>query len=176
MPGPRIRRQTRACPVPGVARVPGHATGGGAKIASSAGLVVARGSAARRFTGTAVGLAVTGGFTAVLPRTAGPMVSTETILPGEPFDAARARTWGLVNRAVPDADLEAQVRRAVALLRTCSAQRPAAGQAAARPGLGRRSAGREAPRDRGRCRGGASEDAREAAASCEGRLPRFARS
>lgn len=115
-----ITRRIRACPVPVVSRVHGHAIGGGAEIALSADLVVAGSSATFRFTETAVGLVVTNGFTGLLPRTAGSAVAKEIILLGEPFGADRARFWGLVNRVVPDDELDAEVARIVATLRTKS--------------------------------------------------------
>ncbi|WP_460788187.1 enoyl-CoA hydratase/isomerase family protein [Nocardioides maradonensis] len=115
-----ITRRIRSCPVPVVARVHGYAIGGGAEIALSADLVVCGESTTFRFTETAVGLVVTNGFTAVLPRTAGAAVAKEIILLGEPFDAHRAATWGLVNRVVPDDALDGEVDRVVATLRTKS--------------------------------------------------------
>jgi 2-(1,2-epoxy-1,2-dihydrophenyl)acetyl-CoA isomerase len=115
-----ITRRIKACPVPVVSRVHGYAIGGGAEIALSADLIVAGCSATFRFTETAVGLVVTNGFTGVLPRTAGSAVSKEIILLGEPFGADRAQAWGLINRVVPDDDLDAEVARIVATLRTKS--------------------------------------------------------
>jgi enoyl-CoA hydratase/carnithine racemase len=112
-----ITRRIRSCPVPVVSRVHGYAIGGGAEIALSGDLVVAGSSAVFRFTETAVGLVVTNSFTAVLPRTAGPVVAKEIIMLGAPFDGAQARTWGLVNRVVDDADLDAEVARIVAELK-----------------------------------------------------------
>ncbi|QSR24845.1 enoyl-CoA hydratase [Nocardioides aromaticivorans] len=112
-----ITRRIRGCPVPVVARVHGYAVGGGAEIALSADLVVASDTATFRFTETAVGLVVTNGFTALLPRTAGPVVAKEIIMLGEPFGGVQAKAWGLVNRVVPDAGLDAEVARIVGILR-----------------------------------------------------------
>jgi enoyl-CoA hydratase/carnithine racemase len=83
----------------------------------SADLVIASQSAVFRFTETAVGLVVTNGFTALLPKAAGPEVAKEIILLGEPFSGEQARGWGLVNRVVADEDLEGEVSAVVALLR-----------------------------------------------------------
>ncbi|TDB85928.1 hypothetical protein E1264_19625 [Actinomadura sp. KC216] len=173
----RITRRIRACPVPVVARVHGYAIGGGAEIALSADLVVAGASATFRFTETAVGLVVTNGFTGLLPRTAGGAVAKEIILLGEPFDAAQARAWGLVNRAVPDTELDAEVARILAGLHTKSptALRLAKnlldrGWDGTLDDAMRRetAAGAEAAR---------SADAHEAAAAfAEGRPPRYTRS
>jgi len=112
-----ITRRIRSCPVPVVSQVHGYAIGGGAEIALSGDLVVAGTSTVFRFTETAVGLVVTNSFTAVMPRTAGPVVAKEIIMLGEPFDGEQARTWGLVNRVVDDADLEAEVDKIVAILK-----------------------------------------------------------
>lgn len=112
-----ITRRIRGCPVPVVSRVHGHAIGGGAEIALSGDLVIAGTSTNFRFTETAVGLVVTNSFTAVLPRTAGPVVAKEIIMLGEPFDGERARAWGLVNRVVDDADLDAEIEKVVGLLK-----------------------------------------------------------
>lgn len=111
-----VTRRIRRCPLPVIARVHGYAIGGGAEIALSADLVVASESAVFRFTETAVGLVVTNGFTALLPRTTGPAVAKEIIMLGEPFRATRALEWGLVNRVVPDDQLDDAVTRVIATL------------------------------------------------------------
>jgi enoyl-CoA hydratase/carnithine racemase len=111
-----ITRQIRACPAPVISQVHGYAIGGGAEIALSADLVVSARSTTFRFTETAVGLVVTNGFTAVLPRTAGPVVAKEIIMLGAPFDGEQAKAWGLANRAVPEADLPGEVELVVASL------------------------------------------------------------
>lgn len=172
-----ITRRIRACPVPVVSRVHGHAIGGGAEIALSADLIVAGRSATFRFTETTVGLVVTNGFTGVLPRIAGPAIAKEIIMLGEPFDADRAQGWGLVNRVVPDDDLDDEVTRVIAILRTKSpnALRLAKGlidrgwEGSLEDVMRRETAASVAASQ--------SADAREAAAAfAEGRLPQFAQS
>jgi 2-(1,2-epoxy-1,2-dihydrophenyl)acetyl-CoA isomerase len=169
-----ITRRIRGCTAPVVAQVHGYAIGGGAEIALSADLVVASRSAVFRFTETAVGLVVTNGFTAVLPRTAGPVVAKEIILLGAPFDGEQAKAWGLVNRAVADQELEEAVDDVVQSLREKSptALRLAkrlldqGGDGSIEDAMRRETAATvEASR---------SDDAREAAvAFAEGRPPRF---
>jgi enoyl-CoA hydratase/carnithine racemase len=44
-------------------------------------------------------------------RNVGRKRAMELLLTGAPIDAATAREWGLVNRVVPAADLDAEVRR-----------------------------------------------------------------
>jgi 2-(1,2-epoxy-1,2-dihydrophenyl)acetyl-CoA isomerase len=112
-----ITRRIRACPVPVVSQVHGYAIGGGAEIALSADIVVASRSAIFRFTETAVGLIVTNGFTAVLPRTAGVVVAKQIIMLGEPFDGEQAKAWGMVSGAVAEEELSHEVDRVVGLLR-----------------------------------------------------------
>jgi enoyl-CoA hydratase/carnithine racemase len=62
-------------------------------------------------------MTIINGFTALLPRTAGPAVAKEIIMLGEPFTAAQARTWGLVNRVAADNDLDNEVDRVISALR-----------------------------------------------------------
>lgn len=171
-----ITRRIRACPVPVVTRMHGHAIGGGAEIALSGDLVVAGTSSVFRFTETGVGLVVTNGFTAMLPRTAGPVVAKEIILLGEPFDAGQALTWGLVNRVVDDADLDAEIARIVATLKLRS---PTALRLAknlldqAWEGTTEEIMGRET---RASVEASLGPDAKEAAAAfAENRPPRFGR-
>jgi 2-(1,2-epoxy-1,2-dihydrophenyl)acetyl-CoA isomerase len=169
-----ITRRIRACPVPVVSQVHGYAIGGGAEIALSADIVVASLSAIFRFTETAVGLVVTNGFTAVLPRTAGVVVAKEIIMLGEPFDGDQAKAWGLVNRAVADNELQQEVDRVVGLLRE---KAPTALRLAKRlldqawEGSLEEAMGRETVATVEAAR---SDDAREAAAAfAERRPPRF---
>lgn len=112
-----ITRRIRSCPVPVISRVHGHAIGGGAEIALSGDLVVAGSSTRFRFTETAVGLVVTNGFTAHLPRTVGGVIAKEIIMLGEPFDAVQAMRWQLVNVVVDDAALDTEVARIITSLK-----------------------------------------------------------
>lgn len=169
-----ITRRIRACPVPVVSQVHGYAIGGGAEIALSADLVVAARSAIFRFTETAVGLVVTNGFTAVLPRTAGPVIAKAIIMLGEPFDGEQARDWGLVNRAVAEGELKGAVDVVTRLLLE---KAPTALRLAKRL-LDQGSEGTFADAMRreteASVEAGLSEDAREAAAAfAENRAPRF---
>jgi enoyl-CoA hydratase/carnithine racemase len=53
------------------------------------------------------------GGTQTLPRTVPPGVAAQMILTGEPVEAEAALGWGLVDRVVPAAELEAAVEEAV---------------------------------------------------------------
>ncbi|GHE88912.1 enoyl-CoA hydratase [Amycolatopsis deserti] len=170
----QITRRIRACPVPVVSRVHGYAIGGGAEIALSADLIVAAESAVFRFSETSVGLVVTNGFTALLPRSAGAAVAKEIIMLGERFTAAQAHTWGLVNRVVADDNLDAEVDKIVSTLRDKS---PIALRLAKRlldqgwQGSPEEVMSRETAAS---VEAALSADAREAAAAfAEGRPPRF---
>ena len=169
-----ITRRVRACPAPVVCQVHGYAIGGGAEIALSGDLVVASTTTTFRFTETAVGLVVTNGFTALLPRAAGPVVAKEIILLGEPFSGAQAATWGLVNRAVAEDELEVEVTRVVQSLRE---KAPTALRLAKRlldEGIQGTMAEAMARESEATVEAGLSDDAREAAAAfAEGRPPRF---
>ncbi|GAB3681008.1 enoyl-CoA hydratase/isomerase family protein [Saccharopolyspora tripterygii] len=169
-----ITRRIQACPVPVVSRVHGYAIGGGAEIALSADLIVAGESAVFRFTETSVGLVVTNGFTARLPRTAGMAIAKEIIMLGEPFNAGQAHTWGLVNRVVPDDGLDDEVDRLVLALRDKS---PTALRLAKKlldqgwEGAPEQVMSRETAAS---VEAALSSDAREAAAAfTQGRQPRF---
>ncbi|MEV5648236.1 enoyl-CoA hydratase-related protein [Nocardia sp. NPDC052254] len=91
-----------------VARVHGLATAAGCQLVASCDLAVAAASA---------GFALPGGkggwfcHTPAVPvaRSIGRKRLMEMALTGDPIDAATAADWGLINRAVPDADLDAAV-------------------------------------------------------------------
>jgi enoyl-CoA hydratase/carnithine racemase len=111
-----ITRRMRECPAPLVGLVHGYAIGGGAEIALTCDIVIAERETVFRFTETAVGLVVTNGFTATLPRTVGPARAKEIVMLGEPFDAERAHAYGLVNRVVDADGMEAELAEVVDLL------------------------------------------------------------
>ncbi|EHR52292.1 enoyl-CoA hydratase/carnithine racemase [Saccharomonospora marina XMU15] len=91
-----------------IARVHGLATAAGCQLVASCDLAVAAESA---------GFALPGGkggwfcHTPAVPvaRAVGRKRLMELALTGDPIDAATALEWGLVNRVVPDADLDAAV-------------------------------------------------------------------
>jgi 2-(1,2-epoxy-1,2-dihydrophenyl)acetyl-CoA isomerase len=82
-----------------------------------------------------IGLVPDGGVTAVLPAKAGYARAAELAMLGERLPAAKALDWGLVNRVVPDAELEAE---AGALLERM-ANGPTASYAGAKRLLNRRA-------------------------------------
>ncbi|MET9649582.1 MULTISPECIES: enoyl-CoA hydratase-related protein [unclassified Streptomyces] len=98
------------CEKPVVAAVNGTAAGIGAHLAFACDLVLAAESA--RFIEVFVrrGLVPDGGGAYLLPRLIGPQRAKELMFFGDALDAADARTMGLVNRVVPDGELEKTAR------------------------------------------------------------------
>ncbi|MGW5342240.1 enoyl-CoA hydratase/isomerase family protein [Streptomyces sp. NPDC004050] len=98
------------CEKPVIAAVNGTAAGIGAHLALACDLVVAAESA--RFVEVFVrrGLVPDGGGAYLLPRLVGPQRAKELIFFGDAVAAAEAQRLGLVNRVVPDGELEARAR------------------------------------------------------------------
>jgi enoyl-CoA hydratase/carnithine racemase len=104
----RIQDVTRAIVLgdtPVIGAVRGWAVGGGLEWAINCDFAIAAGGTRFFFPEIALGVFVTGGVTALLPRLVGLQRARELILLGERFDAAQARDWGLIWKVVPDADL-----------------------------------------------------------------------
>ena len=97
----------REMPKPVIAAVNGPAVGIGCSLALVCDLVVAAESAYFLLAFVNIGLIPDGGITAVLPAKAGYARAAEMAMLGERVPAATALDWGLVNRVVPDAELEA---------------------------------------------------------------------
>jgi 2-(1,2-epoxy-1,2-dihydrophenyl)acetyl-CoA isomerase len=112
-----VTRATRRVPGPVVAAVHGYALGAGCEIALSCDLVLATESAVFGFPETGVGLAVTGGFTHLLPRVVGATRAKELVLLGRRFTAARAYELGLVNAVVADDALDSELEATLSELR-----------------------------------------------------------
>jgi 2-(1,2-epoxy-1,2-dihydrophenyl)acetyl-CoA isomerase len=95
----------RDLPVPLVTAVNGAAAGVGCSIALLGDLIVAADSAYFLQAFRRIGLVPDGGSTYLLPRMIGRARAMEMMLLGEKIPAAKALEWGMINRAVPDADL-----------------------------------------------------------------------
>jgi 2-(1,2-epoxy-1,2-dihydrophenyl)acetyl-CoA isomerase len=104
------------CEKPVLAAVNGTAAGLGAHLALACDLVLAAESA--RFIEVFVrrGLVPDGGGAYLLPRLVGPQRAKELMFFGDALTAADAERLGLVNRVVPDADLEKTAREWAARL------------------------------------------------------------
>ncbi|SDA25443.1 Enoyl-CoA hydratase/carnithine racemase [Methylobacterium sp. UNC378MF] len=100
-PGLTFLRTLRACPIPVVAAVEGHAVGIGTTLLLHCDLAYAGGGARFRLPFTALGLSPEGGSSYLLPLVAGAKRAAELLMLGEPFTAEEAAAAGLVNAAVP---------------------------------------------------------------------------
>jgi cyclohexa-1,5-dienecarbonyl-CoA hydratase len=91
----------------------GPAIGGGAELAAFGDLVIATPKA--RFAQPEITIGVFPPLAStILPFLVGPKVALELVLLGEPITAERALELGLVNRLVPEAQLEATVKELIA--------------------------------------------------------------
>jgi methylglutaconyl-CoA hydratase len=107
--------EVERCTLPLVARINGHAMGGGLGLVAACDLAVAADDALFATPEVRVGvypLLVTTYLMRLVPR----RKLAEMALVGEPLDAARAVEYGLINAAVPRADLDAKVDALVAAL------------------------------------------------------------
>ncbi|HEY7267174.1 MAG TPA: enoyl-CoA hydratase-related protein, partial [Solirubrobacterales bacterium] len=96
----------REMPKPVVAAVNGPAVGIGCSLALAADLIVAAESAYFLLAFVNIGLVPDGGSTAFLPARVGYARAAEMAMLGEQVPAEQALEWGLVNRVVPDDELE----------------------------------------------------------------------
>jgi len=96
------------CPKPVVARVHGAALGGGAGLVATADVAVAAAGTQFGFTEVRLGL-VPSVIAPYVLRRIGEAAARELFLTGERFDAAKARTIGLVQAVVPEGELDAAV-------------------------------------------------------------------
>jgi enoyl-CoA hydratase/carnithine racemase len=96
-------------PQPVIAKVHGIATAAGCQLVSMCDLAVAVETATFALPGVNVGVFCTSPAVGVA-RNVGRKRSMELLLTGKPIDAATALAWGLVNRVVSAADLDAAVK------------------------------------------------------------------
>ena len=96
-------------PQPTIAKVRGVAVGAGCNLAFGCDLVVASETARFSEIFSRRGLSLDFGGSWVLPRRVGLHIAKELAFFGDIVDAAEAKELGLVNRVLPDADLDAFV-------------------------------------------------------------------
>lgn len=99
----------QAIPQPVIAQVHGIATAAGCQLAATCDLVVAAEDARFATPGVKIGLFCSTPMVA-LSRAVPAKQAMEMLLTGEPITAAEARAFGLVNRVVPAAELDAATR------------------------------------------------------------------
>jgi len=116
-------------PKPVIARVHGVATAAGCQLVASCDLAVAAETARFATPGVNIGLFCSTPMVA-LSRAVGRKASMEMLLTGDLVDAARARELGLVNRVVPEAELDAAVAALAAQIAAKSPLTVALGKAA----------------------------------------------
>jgi 2-(1,2-epoxy-1,2-dihydrophenyl)acetyl-CoA isomerase len=109
-------RLIRAMPKPVVCAVNGVAAGAGANIALACDIVLAARSATFVQAFAKIGLVPDSGGTWTLPRLVGEARAKGLALTAEPIGADRAEAWGMIWRAVDDADLDAEARALAARL------------------------------------------------------------
>ncbi|HWC86999.1 MAG TPA: enoyl-CoA hydratase-related protein [Solirubrobacteraceae bacterium] len=101
--------RVRTIPKPVIAAVNGPAAGIGCSLALAADLVLAAESSYFLLAFANIGLGLDGGASIFLPARVGHARAFELAYLGERLPADRALEWGLINRVVPDAAVEAEV-------------------------------------------------------------------
>ncbi|WP_313695684.1 enoyl-CoA hydratase/isomerase family protein [Halorarum halobium] len=106
---PRVYEVVAECPKPVVARVNGHALGGGCELAQACDVRIAAEGAKLGQPEIGLGLIPGGGGTQRLPRLVGEGQALKLILSGELVEATEAAELGLVEEAVPEGELDGRV-------------------------------------------------------------------
>lgn len=125
----RVMLKLTQLPQPTIARVHGIATAAGCQLVSMCDLAVAADGARFALPGVNVGVFCSTPAVGVGRNVARKRVM-EMLLTGEPIDAATALAWGLVNRVVPVAELDAAITRFTDLVAARSASVIALGKRA----------------------------------------------
>jgi len=120
-----------ACRVPVIARVQGAAVAAGCQLVASCDLAFAADTAKFAVSGINLGLFCSTPGVA-LARAIGRKAASEMLLTGKFIGAAEAAGLGLINRAVPPAELDTMVDEAAALIAAKPADAVALGKATLR--------------------------------------------
>lgn len=108
----RIMERLRALPQITIAKIDGIARGGGLEFLLALDMRFASIERGRFcFPEVAVGLIPGGGGTQRLPRLVGPARALQMLVGCEDLDAQKAERWGLINDAIPGAQLDNYVER-----------------------------------------------------------------
>lgn len=119
----------RALPVPVIASVRGLATAAGCQLVAACDLAVASETARFQTPGGLIGLFCS---TPAVPlvRAIGRKRAMEMLLLAEPIDAPTAAAWGLINRVVPEDQVDQEVERLLASILRLSPEALARGKLA----------------------------------------------
>jgi dihydroxynaphthoic acid synthetase len=112
----------RGVAIPVIAKVNGWCMGGGHELALWCDLVIASENAVLGQTGAKVGACPTVGATQYLPRIVGERLAREMIFLARKFTAAEAVEVGLINKCVPQKDLDAETLAWCETIKANSAQ------------------------------------------------------
>jgi 2-(1,2-epoxy-1,2-dihydrophenyl)acetyl-CoA isomerase len=104
--GNPLMQRLSALDIPWVSAVRGVAAGIGCSLALAADLIVAGDSAYFLQAFVNVGLVPDGGANWLLTQAIGRVRAMEMVLLGEPVKAVQALEWGMINRVVPDDEVE----------------------------------------------------------------------
>jgi enoyl-CoA hydratase/carnithine racemase len=107
--GRRACRAIEECEAVTIARIHGHAVGGGCCFALACDFRVASVDARLRVPEVDLGVPLTWGATPRLLHEIGAARAREVLLLCDEIDAAQALAWGMLHRVVPAADLDASV-------------------------------------------------------------------
>ncbi len=125
----KVMQQIVNLPKPVIARVTGVATAAGCQLVASCDLAVASETSRFATPGVNIGLFCSTPMVA-LSRNVSRKHALEMLLTGEMIDAARAEQMGLVNRVVPEAELDATVTKLAETIAGKSAHTLKVGKAA----------------------------------------------
>jgi enoyl-CoA hydratase/carnithine racemase len=114
-----LMTKLQSIPQPVIAEVQGIATAAGCQLVATCDLAVASQEAAFATPGVKIGLFCTTPMVA-LSRTVGRKRAFQMLLTGELVDARTAADWGLVNKVVPAAELQAESRKLAAQIAQAS--------------------------------------------------------
>ncbi len=106
----RFMQSLLELPIPVIARVQGLATAAGCQLVATCDMAVAAEEAQFGVSGVNLGLFCSTPSVA-LTRAVSRKRAFEMLTTGEFIDAATAADWGLINRAVPAADLDTEIKR-----------------------------------------------------------------
>ncbi|MFA5905732.1 MAG: enoyl-CoA hydratase [Desulfobacula sp.] len=131
----RIYERLADYPKPTIAVISGYALGGGLETALCCDFRIADETAVIGLPEINLGIIPGGGGTQRLPRLINYSLAAELILTGDMIKADRAREIGVLNRVVPAADLETEVKKFAGKLASKPAMAVRAAKTAIRKGL-----------------------------------------